>query len=232
MYREALKGIGRFYPLYLFAAVAIAVSDSLSSRLVALCLSVFASGYVAFTSHRVILLGERFGLKDLFSNKDLTEHGESLFPFLFRYFAFVGVILVLVVIYGTFLGLSVGREQPEVAVLLVFAGVLVTFVFYAVLLGLWGTVLPAAAVGGDRTFGTALIRGRRRFWRTIWRLVSGSFGVFLFGLAVLFGAAILLPEAAFLDAWAFPFAGALVSLMSVHFAAVALSMAYRESEDD
>ena len=96
------------------------------------------------------------------------------------------------------------------------------------LLSLFGTALPAVAVGGDSSWGAALKRGRSRFLATVLRLIFGPGLVFVVGL----GASIALAMSPALSGNLVvgSFLPYLLGLFSTHLTAAVLSLAYREAE--
>jgi hypothetical protein len=111
-----------------------------------------------------------------------------------------------------------------------FLSLLIAAPIFALILALFGTVLPAAATGGDTSLGRALYRGRKCLLRTLLRFALGP------GLLLVATAAITLvvwplattPTAQFIVSGLLYFFG----FLPTHFTAVLLSMAYREVEGD
>jgi hypothetical protein len=126
---------------------------------------------LAIAGHATVLKG-RSGLKSI----DNTV----MMPFLYRTMGLIGLTLVPVFI-GIFLTISYGETAIYLTVLLI-AGISSILV-----LGKWGTWLPAVVAGGDRSLRSAGRRGRTVFGYVVSRLLAGpgiltiaSFGAYFF----------------------------------------------------
>ena len=126
---------------------------------------------LAIAGHATVLKG-RSGLKSI--------ENAVMMPFLYRTMGLVGLTLIPVFI-GIFLTISYGETAIYLTVLLI-AGISSILV-----LGKWGTWLPAVVAGGDRSLRGAGKRGRTVFGFVVSRLLAGpgiltivSFGAYLF----------------------------------------------------
>ncbi len=224
MYPVAWRTFSANYPLFLIAALAFAGIEAAGFEMnggvsVAIC------GLIALYSHRMVLLNENYG----WTGKPDLLPGERMpvWAFFWRYGLFFVVLMILVL--GTFFKmLPNGSPDEAKRVFGIMLSMLIISPFFAVFLTLFGTVMPAAAVGGDRSFCRAFYRGRKRFWTTIIRLILGPgfITVLNFILAVLLASIGISAVANFISSFLLNF----VSFIPVHLTAVVLSLAYREAE--
>lgn len=143
-------------------------------------------GIIALISHRAILFGET---PAWISKSGLNT---TFLAFIWRYFVFlaVGAIVFGFCIYWLLQTTGAETEGEELAA--TFLALVPAVVAFMVFASAFGTVLPAAAVGGDARFGVAFKRGG--FFRTFWRLLTGNILSALVVMAASVYAAITLPE--------------------------------------
>ncbi len=224
MYKIAIRTFLQNFPIFLIVALLLAGFSFLEMN-VQSGGSFFAYGLVALFSHRMILLNENYG----WSGKPTLKPGETMpmWAFFWRYGLFFIIFLFLSL--AVFLPLMPSDPNDEAKIVgAIILSFLIVAPFYSILLSLFGTVLPAAAVRGERSFSAAFHRGRKRFWITMGRLALGPALIFV----AMFMLAIAVPEtmnSAILD-FASNAVFYLLGLLPTHMTAVVLSMAYSEAE--
>jgi len=162
MYAVATRTFLTNYPLFLIAALALAAVGAFGFD-VSGGASVVVYGLIALYSHRMVILNESYG----WNGKPNLPPGERMpaWAFLWRYgLFFLTLIMLVVAVFFKLLPNSTPDELKRIAAL--YFSMLIVSPFYAVFLTLLGTTLPAAAVGGDKSFRRALYRGRKRFFAT------------------------------------------------------------------
>lgn len=228
MYPIAIKSLVRSYPLFVFAVALLglnAAGNSIRPGFVAsailICLGLF--------THRIVLKGDHFGWKGPsdFSPGALKEYWACIWRYLVLGLISFGVAKV---------ALSVFFVQMLVVAFFSPLPMLITGKIYLVLLGLpvtlvlliFGTLLPAAAIGGDATLKRAWRRGAHTFPKTLVRFVLGPglISSLPFVLASLNTNWAVVPGASTL----FFGTSLFLSAFAAHLSAVALSMAYHEGE--
>ena len=192
---------------------------------------------LALLFHRVILLDEDISLWGRAKDHDGVFAKLPFLPFLGRFFL---VMLPLAVIFI----LSVVALWP----LITRGGTFSSYAFFSAMIpavlvfpfwaGGVGTMLPAAATGGDASWKAAFCRGRQTYWATVGRLWVGPILFVVLSIAVV---VVLLSVAPISDAATF-FASSVGFAISVVvtivgfvpplLTATALSMAYRRAEFD
>jgi hypothetical protein len=190
-------------------------------------------GFVAYLAHRSALQGPvPSGRRGRQIAREAFEL-KATWPFLWRYFAaipFVAAIMLAILFIVSPL-FTLENETARIVVLGI--AVSVGMFLSALVLAQYGTVFPAAAVGGDKRLATASRRGRLTFWRTMARFLLGPALSTVLGLAILSVAFDILPEyRGDFDPLAFllTLAGWLLGLVNTVLCAVVLSLAYLEAE--
>lgn len=114
--------------------------------------SIMVAGFVLFAFHVDELTGKSFKTSQLFGRNS------NLNKFVWRYIGLV-LILVVPVFFGALISGLFGfdRETAEGLVLIV------TLALYGVILAFVGTMLPAAAIGGNASLKETARRGGRTF---------------------------------------------------------------------
>ncbi|MEO1139140.1 MAG: hypothetical protein AAFW87_06755 [Pseudomonadota bacterium] len=139
------------------------MTEFYAPRLVSWIIGLVATGLLAFYCHRMVLLRETHPWVGTFSHLKTPIVGPG--PFLLR-FLVVGVILIG---FAVVLAWLTGRLQEDMQNALLLS----LLVPYGAFLALFGTLFPAAAVGGDASLSAAFARGKASFGRTLLRLIMG-----------------------------------------------------------
>ena len=231
MYRIAARVFLNFWPMLLLLAAmiegltAVSGSTTFGAELV-------VGIMLALMFHRAILLGEPMHLW----TRPKDENGYAVrWPFgsfLLRFAVFLlPLAVVFVAVLVSVLNVLPSQDAQLAAIVALFPAVMV-FPFWG---GLVGTMLPAAAVGGDAKLGTALRRAKGTYWITVFRLFAGPILFPVLAIGVAFGIVQNVPMLLADDAplaVTLPFGVILstVSYMTPLLTATALSMAYQEAE--
>jgi hypothetical protein len=229
VYNTSFDTMGRMSPIVILAVVLLEAITFFTHGVTQVGASVFAFGFIALIAHRVVLLDEDYGWSTVFKRSDAGAVRLPIWGFFWRYgllvLVFSGVLMALSIYVAT--STEIGRSQETVVV--VFSTGFVVSIVMAALVGLIGTVLPAAAVGGDTRFAVALQRGRKRFWKTMGRFVAGPVVVFIVSVIVMGGLA--MQDAGHPAAMIILGAmGTVIGVFNTVMVATILSMSYREAE--
>ncbi|MEX3014203.1 hypothetical protein [Gymnodinialimonas hymeniacidonis] len=187
---------------------------------------------LALIFHRAILLDEQLSI---WMTPTSTDADQKKWPFLPFSWRFALLFLPLILVFGGLVALflpAVGAEQAIGALLL---ALIVTTLLSPFWLAAAGTMLPAAAIGGDARFKAAFRRAKNGYWRTVLRLFLGPI---LYQIAVI-GLLIAVLEPTLEGVWEqLPVAIELLIYSVIRtlgfvtplLTATALSMAYQRSE--
>lgn len=233
MYRVAADAFVAIWPALLTAAVCLAglktILDEGTSTLGG-ALVVYAM--IALYAHRAILLGETMRWRDSFKRAKSDATPAKFGPFLWRMFGwwlFAGTIWLcsFLILRWLFLPSFKGLTSDEFAGAVIISLIPTVIVTLPVLAAL-GTVLPAAAVGGDDRLAAAWRRGRQTFWRTLGRIWGGNILFFVIANGVLLW---LIPTTGVIVIdGAFQILFELVGFFAILLTASALSLAYQRAD--
>ena len=238
MYRIAFYAFKNNWHLFaVFAILASILPELPISRPLSLVFTVFISGYVAFFSHRMVLLGERYSwdlnINNTAGNKSWSYNTRS---FTWRFFLLTTLFISLIIIPFILLfnGGVINSQDEEGIYASLFLLLFLALPFYGIVLFLLGTILPASATEGDAGLKLALQRGHRTFWKTLLRLLVGNvlFTIVLWTTVTIIVLKFesLLPGS-YLVTYGLSFLASLGGNFGILLAATALSMAYQETED-
>jgi len=221
VYNKAFNAFRSNLPLFFIFAIGLTLLEEFASRGTRIGGGLLLSGIVAFYCHRMVLLGESYGWEHTVKNTTPDGAKIKIGPFLWRFLLICLSLIVLAV--ASFITFGVKNEQQVMLI------ILIALLPFGLLLALLGTMLPAAATNGDASLSAAFRRGKKQFWKTLWRLLYGNV---LFAIVTLF--LLLLAANAVPDTFAFSlgvsFFGSLISCVITLLAATALCMAYEEAE--
>lgn len=237
-YRIAAKAFVGSFPLVIIISVMLALAKQFLPSTSQIGGTVIACALMAFYAHRAILLDETHSWRELFGWRTQKTPAIKMWPFLWRMYicwAFAaGVCFSLFMIQKTLFFAPDEAMDTNVKTGLVVISFALTVVFALPVLAAFGTMLPAAATGGNASLSAAWHRGRQRFWRTLGRLWGGS---------VLFDVLIYVMIVGLLI-WLFPETGnpgvyaalripiELAGIFAIYLTAAALSLAYMETEGE
>lgn len=141
---------------------------------------------IALFSHRMILLDENYGAGDLFKKQGPSGQKPPMLSFFLV--SGIGMVVFLMLLAAFFYllfvqlsGIDLGDKEQITGALVI--STMPAVLAYGILLSLFGTVFPAAAVAGDKSPKAALRRGKASFWKTLGRLAIGPFSVGMVGFA-------------------------------------------------
>lgn len=186
---------------------------------------------MAYYSHRMILRDEPITWK---KGQEPRERRTGRFMLVYvglLVMAYATLLILAIVIANALVGVRdwQGKDQSIAAMMLALPP---TLIAYGSAMALVGGVFPAIAVNADASLIAALARGRKRFWRTIWRLAAGGLLFSVLAMGLLMAAAAMLPDPignSLGVTLGFRFLSYLSGLFAVHLVAVALSMGYLEA---
>jgi hypothetical protein len=237
LYSIAFTAFRNSWQLFALLALVITVIEGLellsSTNTAGIILTIF----VAFYSHRMVLLGEAYDWKSKTSPEPMTKGARfPIWPFMWRSAVLFAVFLIAFIFLLAQLTNVSGPLEPDSLEFLsrILVCLVVILPFYGILLALIGTILPAAATEQNASLKSALRRGLKTFWRTLGRLI---FGNMLFSATLLIVSVLLVTLlqssglGAGLPMHGLTFLINLGSYFSVMLAATALSMAYQEGEE-
>ncbi len=139
---------------------------------------------LALYTHRMILLNEHYGLGDLYKRQEASVRKPPMISFILVSVIGLVVFMALLGIFTYLLYILIGeialKDRGHI-LLSVLIALMPAIIVYGVLLSLFGTVFPAAAIGGDRSLKAAWKRGKSSFWKTLGRLIVGPLAFVLFG---------------------------------------------------
>lgn len=234
MYNRAFAAFRGNFPLFFIFAVMMTVLDELDLGTSFTGAQLVLTAFLAFYCHRMILTGECYAWSELTRTRWSENPAPKFGPFFWRFMLFALVFLVLLLfIYWMLRDFKViPKDYPDSIYLTFLLSALVAFPFYGVFLALFGTVFPAAAINKNYSLEVAYERGKKTFWRTLWRLFIGN---------VCFTAAVVTvvvwisnhvgPAPGSISYYIVSFLTSVTSCFSALLAATALSMAYLEIED-
>jgi hypothetical protein len=172
VYRQSLATLRRAFPVLALLALLGAAVEYIEPRLPRALAAFVVYALAAFFAHRASLLDERLTLGQALRGRDAAGRWLPLPGFLWRAAGFMALLAALTLGLGW--GLAVYAEVPERLLrAVVVGGILLGVGLHGILLSYTGTMLPAAAVGGDASLATAWARGRQTFGRTLGRLAFG-----------------------------------------------------------
>lgn len=238
MYRLALRTLQKNFALYASYVVMFVLLEQafeMSSGV-----SFVVGAILALYTHRMILLNENYRMGDLFKGQGPSGEKPPIFAFFFVSAVWLVVFLLLLAVFYVllFVQLEVFEHKTrDETVAAMFVAMIPAVVAYGVLLSLFGTVLPAAAIRGDKNLKVALRRGRPSFWKTFRRLIAGPFAIGLFGSIIVFGLAMYLSNRGMDVEGALVRVPLAVFTYCMNFGGIlmgvtALSMAYQSAETD
>lgn len=236
MYRRAIDAFIRSYPLFLALAGVLSILDYFGTTTGYMVVELIIFANAAFFSHRIVLLKEQYRWNGALNGAAENGTKAPIWPFTWRY---VAIMVLFFGVLGLFAWLLYSAAAPNDLSREGFQGILLLAMIPALLinglvLSLIGTMLPAAAVQDDASLRASLRRGKRSFFKTLWRLFYGSFlfglAVFALGIAAIWGLA-QYGVAINAPGLVLSIIGNLVGLFSITLAATALSLAYEAAED-
>lgn len=237
MYRLAYQTLKKNIALYAFFIVLIVTVEQFVD--INSGLQFVLGALIAFFTHRMILLDENYGIGGLIKPNKPTYEKPPMFGFLLVSGLWLLVLLLLmaVVFYVLFIQIYPVdmKNQDRLIVALIVSLVPAIFV-HGLLLSLFGTMLPAAAIGANKSLNAAIQRGKASFWITFGRLAFGGFAVSVTGVAFVFGIMFYLDDAGLdVDSAAVDIPLSIlaysINFGSVLLAVTALSMAYQSAEN-
>ncbi|KIT16348.1 hypothetical protein [Jannaschia aquimarina] len=168
---QSFKTYLRLLPLLAAVALMMEAAALLVSSSSSIGTTVVVHILVTMAFYRAILLNESYSIR---GTPYATEKRAANLPFL----PFAGRILLFflplaAVFASAIVALPTPTEhenQTAARALLALGMTTLVFPFWGALAG---TMLPAAATGGDSSFRSALRRGRQTYWRTVGRLFAG-----------------------------------------------------------
>ncbi|KIC09625.1 hypothetical protein RA19_15005 [Leisingera sp. ANG-M1] len=238
MYARAGRTFGGNFPLFaIFSAIPVALDlfiefANVRSSSGAIGANLFLYALITLYSHRLLLSGKSIPFSAMFGRKQNSPLEGPQKPFMLRLVAFWLFSAVVWALFCWAVYQIAGGEGRDVLyVVMIIALVPAAPVVY-VALALFGTVFPAAAALQDAAMSNALARGKKTFWRTLFRLIAGNG---LFTLAALAGATFLFFAVGgginFALETFLSFLSGLVGLFGIHLTATALCMAYEEARE-
>jgi hypothetical protein len=182
MYRRAARVFGRNFLFFaLMAVTPVVVSAFVQS------VSTTSGGKILFYSmimlscYRLVLSGAAVPLKDTFRIKPDSPLGGAMMPFFLRLSLFwilkafiLGICTLATYRFVQVIDPTFHVTDSDTMFALIGAGILPTALIVFAVLSLVGTMLPAAAVLQDASFGRAWATGRAVFWRTYKNLLLGN----------------------------------------------------------
>ncbi|WP_224825005.1 hypothetical protein [Cognatishimia sp. MH4019] len=234
MFKIGLETLFKNAPLFLFLAAFLVVIEltefSTTGGLIVV------NAILAMASHRMVLLDEDYSFRREFwrqTGKDQVKARQG--RFMGFYFLFFLTYLMCVGLI-TWAWMSLGNisiEDSDLFMASLIISAIIALLPNGIILAMFGGGLPAAAVGEKLSLRDARLIARTTFGTTLKRLVIGSFGV----PAVLFVAVFVLQVVLALPSDDYHPINLLVhliyegiGLVAIHFAAVALSLGFREGE--
>lgn len=237
MYARAGRVFLGNFPLFaFFAAIPVAIDiviefadvRSSSGSMVA---NLILYAMITLFSHRLLLSGERAAIGAMFHKKKDSPLEGPQKPFMLKLMVFWLLSAVAWGLSSWGIYQAAGEQGPEILYGVMIMGLLPAAILVYIALALFGTVLPAAAALKDAGFSIALIRGKRTFWVTLLRLVTGN-GLFtLAGFGSVFSLILVMSSSMTFGLETFlSFIAGLVGLFGILLTATALCMAYEDCE--
>lgn len=227
MYRSSFTTILRAFPILAVLALLGTAVEYIGPRLPRALAAFFVYALAAFFAHRASLLKERLPLRQALRGRDRAGAPLPLLGFLLRAAGFIALLAALALGLGW--GAAIFADVPERLLrAVVVGGILLGILLHGIVLSYTGTMLPAAAVGGDASLRAAWARGQETFGRTLGRL---AFGPLLFmALTVVIFVVIdgTIGEVEGLRLALRRLLGASLAIISTVLAATALGVAYDE----
>ena len=231
MYKRAISAFMASYPMFLMIAVLLVVVDEFIQLRTSLGARIFVTAMVAFFSHRMVLIGEKYGWAENFALRKKGADKLRIFPFVWRF----SVLFLILIIITALIGWRLSSVIPKAdTVGLFMVSVFIALLPYGMLLALIGTILPASAINEDASLSHAFRRGKRRFFKTLWRLVYGNFLFAMIYFATYLAMTNLLLDLGLYNGFIYygmSFVGYMGGLLTTLLAATALSIAYEETRD-
>lgn len=175
MYSRATSSFVTNFVYFASCAAILSAIDLIfsgSSSIVGLKLVFYA--LLSLHCHRLLLRGGKVPITALFQKAPSGPLEGPIKPFMLKLVAYWAIwaaiwAACIFILFRT----SPGNGSEYFIGLILLAAIPTALICY-VFLGLFGTALPAAAALQDASYSTALKTGRRSFWRTFFRLVTGS----------------------------------------------------------
>lgn len=222
MYRTGLRTFFTNYPLFLCIAFMFAGIEAAGLRNHGVTVVVYA--LLAMFSHRIVLLEEDYGWRGSFASRGRLP----VWAFFWRYGLLGGLFLIAPMLFVMFSVLPHVPRTESGQLTAVLITLLVAGPIFGIALSIFGTWLPAAATGGDASFGSALRRGLRRFLPTLARLTFGPGLLSIIAMAI--GVALSLFGQDVITSFALSALAYYIGMLPLHMTAVVLSLAYLEGE--
>ncbi|WP_349537585.1 hypothetical protein [Sagittula sp. NFXS13] len=233
MYGLTFDALRRSWPVMGVIVALLVVGDRFIDGLAPQIALLIVYGVAAFSTHRCVLLHDRVTWGGVQSSTGGGVTDLPLFAFLWRFVLISAAGLALAffpIFWLTYFGRFYLSSNPEVNVIgMTLLGTAVGLPFSLLLLTFVGTLLPAAAIGGDARIGSALRRGRVRFWKTIGRFFAGPGVVFLL-VTLVMGKSAMNPTITMAGDITLHLIGAALGVFCTMMVATILSMTYREAE--
>lgn len=237
MYRLAYQTLKKNIALYAFFIVLIVTVERFVD--INSGLRFVLGAFIALFTHRMILLDENYGIGGLIKPNRPTYEKPPILGFFLVSGLWLVVLLLLMaaVFYVLFIQIyPVDMENQDRLIGALIISLAPAIFVYGLLLSLFGTMLPAAAIGANKSLSAALQRGKASFWITFGRLAFGGFSVSVVGTALVFGIMFYLDNAGLdVDSAAVDIPLSIlaysINFGSILLAVTALSMAYQSAEN-
>ena len=191
IYKSTKHAYTQNFPMIVFTALFLLALEIVQpifdlSTSVTLVPEILLEITVAYGFHTTILLGvPSVGWRDQFKARKVDDRYK---PFMWRSIAFVGmmvgIMIPLAVISYSIAPVFGGDRMEKFAGLFIISLVVIGLPIYGLLFAVYGTMLPAAVSGVDRSFSAAFRRAKGLFWFTYGRLFMGP-ALFSLGLLAL-----------------------------------------------
>jgi hypothetical protein len=168
IYRQAFVCFGHSWWYFLAIAMLLEIAPAVSSsKLNEWTLSLILTFFFAYAIHRHFLLGEELTWK----GRDKRLRPQTTGRFLLV--SFFMLLVPMAFAFWTVISMRSGIDDDESRQRLASGIVALGIVIYWIMLAVFGTALPAAAVGDRFGIGLTLHRARATFLRVLFQLFAG-----------------------------------------------------------